>query len=120
METGYPKAVATLVAFADGSASLYFSNGGGMIGAGQHSKPAAAARSLVELAEANLSKFALTTEFPLPALARTRFYVVTAQGVLTAEAAEDDLGNNRLPLSPVFHAAHALIAEIRQVEERKQ
>jgi hypothetical protein len=29
METAYPEAVATLVAVADGSASLYFSNGGG-------------------------------------------------------------------------------------------
>ena len=120
METGYPRAVATLVAFADGSASLYFSNGGGMIGAGQHPEPAAAAKSLVEIAGANLSRFALTSEFPLPTLGRTRFFVVTAHGVLTAEAADDDLGNNRLPLSPVFHAAHALIAEMRQVEERKQ
>src|SRR5260221_6695827 len=30
METGYPKAVATLVALADGTVSLYFSNGGSM------------------------------------------------------------------------------------------
>ncbi|MDH4048475.1 MAG: hypothetical protein OEV63_10115 [Gammaproteobacteria bacterium] len=120
METGYPGAIATLIALVDGSASLYFSNGGGIIGAGQHQGPAAAARSLVVTAAENLSKFTPTTEFPLPTLGRTRFFVITAQGVLTAEAAEDDLGNNRLPLSPVFHAAHALIAEMRQVEERKQ
>jgi hypothetical protein len=34
METGYPEAVATLVAVADGTSSLYFSNGGGFIGVG--------------------------------------------------------------------------------------
>lgn len=34
METGYPKAVATLVSARDGAASLYFSSGGGTIGAG--------------------------------------------------------------------------------------
>jgi hypothetical protein len=36
METGYPEAVATLVTIADGTVSLYFSNGGGIIGVGQH------------------------------------------------------------------------------------
>ena len=34
METGYPEAVASLVVIADGTVSLYFSNGGGIIGVG--------------------------------------------------------------------------------------
>ena len=34
METGYSEAVATLVGVVDGTTSLYFSNGGGVIGAG--------------------------------------------------------------------------------------
>src|SRR5437868_3065405 len=50
METGYPEAVATLVAVMDGSASLYFSNGGGIIGARENPEPNAAARKLVEKA----------------------------------------------------------------------
>jgi len=36
METGYKDAVVTLSAIGDGSVSLYFSNGGGIIGLGQH------------------------------------------------------------------------------------
>ena len=47
METGYPEAVATLAAVMDGSASLYFSNGGGIIGGGETPGPNAAARKLV-------------------------------------------------------------------------
>ncbi len=35
METGYPEGVATLVCVVDGSTNLYFSNGGGVIGAGE-------------------------------------------------------------------------------------
>jgi len=119
METRYPEAVATLVAFIDGSASMYFSNGGGIIGAGQHEGPAAAARALVQVASEYLRDFVPTKEFPLPEVAHTRFYVVTRSGVLTAEAAEQDLGEGRLPLSPVFHAAHELIFQIRQAEEHK-
>jgi hypothetical protein len=46
METGYAQAVASLVAVMDGSASLYFSNGGGIIGAGVHPGPNAAAAHL--------------------------------------------------------------------------
>ena len=119
METGYPGAVVTLVAFVDGSASLYFSNGGGIIGAGQHERVAAAAQALVTIAARYLSSLTATAKYPLPGLGRTRFHVLTASGVLTAEAAQDDLGNNRLPLSPLFHAGHALIAEIRAIEERR-
>jgi len=43
METGYPEAVASLVVVADGTTSLYFSNGGGIIGAGEHSSVRTAA-----------------------------------------------------------------------------
>ena len=38
METGYPEGVATLVALGDGTTSLYFGNGGGVIGAGEHDR----------------------------------------------------------------------------------
>jgi hypothetical protein len=37
METGYPEALVTLVALSEGIASLYLSNGGGIIGPGSRS-----------------------------------------------------------------------------------
>src|SRR5262249_2976490 len=40
METGYDKAVVTLACFLTGDTSLYFSNGGGIIGAGKHASVA--------------------------------------------------------------------------------
>jgi len=120
METGYPEAVVTLVALSDGTASLYFSNGGGIIGAGQHERPATAARSLVAFAAHNLGHLSKATDFPLPRPSHTRFYALTETGVLTAEVVETDLGENRHVLSPLFHAAHALIAEMREIEERRK
>jgi hypothetical protein len=120
METGYPEAVATLVAVMDGSASLYFSNGGGIIGAGKNPGPNAAARNLVAKAAGFRSACALTQEFPLPPRAHTRFYLVTPKGVLTAEAKADDLGNGRNRISPLFHAAHELITQIRLTEEKRR
>jgi len=120
METGYPEAVATLVAVMDGSASLYFSNGGGIIGAGGNPEPNTAARKLVAKAAEFQSACTITTVFPLPAKDHTRFYIITPKGVLTSEATEADLGNNRHRMSPLFHTAHELLAQIRLTEEKKK
>ena len=120
METGYPEAVVTLVALSDGTASLYFSNGGGMIGLGQHEGPAVAARSLISFANHNLKQLTPTTHTPLPRPGYTRFYVLTQSGTLTAEAKEMELGENRHVLSPLFYSAQELITEMREVEESRK
>jgi hypothetical protein len=120
METGYPEAVATLVAVIDGSASLYFSNGGGIIGAGESPEPNAAARRVVAQAADFRAACTLTNEFPLPQKAYTRFYIITPKGILTSEAKEDDLGNGRHGMSPLFHTAHWLITQMRLTEEKRK
>ena len=117
METGYPEAVVMLVALADGTASFHFSTGGGIIGAGQHERPAVAARLLVAFAAHNLAHLVSTVEYPLPQPGNTRFYVLTSNGVLTADAPESEFGENRQVLSPLFFAAHELITEIRTSDE---
>lgn len=113
METGYPEAVATLVVFGDGTTSLYFSKGGGVIGAGEHEVVRAAGEVLLSSAEAHVADFALSTGTPLPEVGRVRFYVRTFKGTLSAEANEEDLGEGRHTLSPVFHAAHRVISAVR-------
>jgi len=114
METGYPEAVATLMSNDDGSTSLYFSNGGGMIGLGQRPPIASAARTFREKASGEFaSAMTLTHEFPLPAVGRVRFYLVYPGRILTAEAAENDLGYKRHALWPLFHAGQDVITQIR-------
>ena len=66
METGYEEAVATLVAVADGTTSLYFSNGGGVIGAGTHAAVAEASRALLETGRDALPALAPMEDPPLP------------------------------------------------------
>ena len=118
METGYPEAVASLVALADGTVSLYFSNGGGIIGLGPHAGPHRAAQSLLTASQQVSKQLKPTKSYPLPKSSFTRFYLLTSNGVLTAEAKEDDLGNNRHPLSPLFHKGQELISEVRAVEQK--
>jgi hypothetical protein len=66
METGYPEAVATLVAVVDGTSSLYFSNGGGLLGAGEVPRPAPVGVHHVDVAVAA----AVAHEADLPAVER--------------------------------------------------
>ncbi len=117
METGYPQAVVILVALADGTVSLYFSTGGGIIGAGPHERVRAAAETLLDAAQAHHAAFASAAATPPPDVGRVRFYVRTFGGTLTAEADEQDLGYGRHPLAPVFHAGHAVITAVRESSE---
>jgi len=117
METGYPEAVATLVVIADGTVSLYFSNGGGIIGAGQHETVAESARALLASAPGFLGQMGKTADFPLPKPGDTRFSVLTFDGFFTAEAPEERLGDGGLPLSPLFYRAQDVITQIRLSEK---
>lgn len=120
METGYPEAAVTLVALGDGTASLYFSSGGGVIGGGPHPSIDAAARRLVGLAGSHLSKMSRTSEFPLPASGEVTFYVLTTNGVLQADAREETLGAGDHPLSELFFAGHHVITGLREVTEKRK
>ena len=120
METGYPEGVTTLMALSDGAVGLMFSNGLTSVGAGRFEGPALAARRLGGLA----AKFAPTMPFVadtnLPDLDQVRLYVLTVTGVKGVAGKQADFGENRLPQSPLFHAAHAVIGEIRKVKPDPQ
>jgi hypothetical protein len=119
METGDKDAVITLSAIGDGSVSLNFSNGGGIIGLGQHEGPRKACLSFLSFANQFIPQLRLTNEFPLPQKGYTTFYFLTINGVFMASAKEVDLGNNRLPLSPLFHKAYEVITQARLVDEKR-
>jgi hypothetical protein len=118
METGYPEAVATLVGLADGTTSMYFSNGGGMIGAGQHEAVAAATHRWLELGEQALDQLPQApAEVLLPDEGMTQLVAVTETGLRAARAPEEELGGGGHPLSPLFYAAHDVIMAIRVIDE---
>ena len=114
MELGYPTGIATLLTFAEGTTSLYFSNGGGVIGAGDHAAVRDAAEALLNVVEARLAEYGPVEETPTPRIGRVRLYARTFAGTLGAEATEEQLGENLHPLSPVFLAGHAVITAIRE------
>jgi hypothetical protein len=113
METGYPEGVATLVGVADGATSLYFSNGGGFIGAGAHPTVAEANRRWLQSGITLVPDLSAIAEPALPDEGMTQFVAVTPEGLRGAVVPEEELGEGRHPLSPFFYAAQDVITQIR-------
>jgi len=103
-----------LVGIADGSASLYFSSGGGIIGGGKHEPVRKVCAEFLTLAQDFVSISNIVDAFPLPKEGNVRCYLVTRGGVYTFEATEEDLGYERHPCSPLFYKGHELITAIRE------
>jgi deazaflavin-dependent oxidoreductase (nitroreductase family) len=118
METGYAEATATVVAFADGSASIYLSTGGGFLGGQGHETVRRAAIGMVQAAGPAQSHTTQTTAFPLPAPGQVVFYLRTDAGVFTGSATEQELGTRRHALSPLLFAGHEVITQYRLLHER--
>ena len=116
MEIGFPEAVATIAALADGSTSLYLSTGGGVIGGGDHESVARESVKFLEVLGRHVEHLAPDEGDALPAEGEVAIRALTRHGRLVATAAEDDLGNDRHPLSPVFFAGHDVITALRQLE----
>jgi len=117
MDTTYPEGSVSLIALSDGSASLYRSTGGGMIGGQGRENVARAAQAFVNEATRHLLRFTTAVATGLPPPGITRFYVRTEAGTVTAEATEADLGAGNHPLSPLFYAGHEVITQFRAVTD---
>ena len=118
METGFSDGSFTLVALADGATSLYFSNGGGIIGGGEHQNVRDATGHLLVGAQYFFETSTPTSEFPLPKDGEVLFYFLSFDGVSVYSAKEDDLGNQRDKLSNLFFAGHDVISELRKIEQQ--
>jgi hypothetical protein len=119
METGYTNGTATLVCLRDGTTSLYTSSGGGIIGGGAHEPVVRANRALLDVLAAELDRLPREQDQSLPGVGRVVIRALTFEGPRAYEAAEDDLGYGRDALSPVFHAAHNVVTELRLIDEQR-
>jgi len=110
-------AVATVVALSDGSASVYFSSGGGLIGGQTHEAIRNAARQAVRVAAEFHSQMELTTTFPLPQPGIVVFYLLTDSGVYSSSAFESALKSHSQALSKLGDAMQAVITAYRRTPE---
>ena len=121
MDWGVNSGVATVVAVSDGSASIYYSSGGGSIGGGYSSVNIRdAAVQAVSIASKLQDNVLLTDQFPLPESGGVIFYIVTGGGVFMAKASVELLRANLHPLSELGAAMQAIVTEYRMLESRIQ
>ena len=123
MEMGMSDAVATFACFRDGTASLYLSTGGGVIGGGEHESVRSACLEMMSLTNKYAQDFIAActrvSTFPFPAEGEVFFYLVTGAGVYQAQCREDALEEQRDPFSALFNNCHAVMSEVRRIEENR-
>jgi hypothetical protein len=120
METGYPVGFATLVSLADGTTSLYYSTGGGMLGSADYAPVADASKALVAQAENHLEELSADNIFPLPEVGQVRFIFLTYTGIYTSEAPEDLLASGDHPLSRLYALGRETLTQLRLLSEKKR
>jgi hypothetical protein len=111
---------ATVVAIADGTASIYLSSGGGSIGGGQsHDSIRQAAMRAVSVATEFQPEMRRVTGYPLPGAGEVLFYVLTDAGVFSASASENELSAHRRRLSKLGDAMQEIITQYRMIQTAK-
>jgi len=111
MDWGSEPGVVTVVALEDGTASIYYSSGGGMIGGSQsYESIRAAAKLAVSEAARCRHQMTLTTTFPTPCRGQVYFYALTDSGTYFATGTQQELEENRHPLSGLGNAMQTIIS----------
>jgi len=114
MDWNVANGTATVLTSADGSASIYFSSGGGYIGGGQkYPEIREAALYAIQIATNLLSQFRKTETFDLPAEGEVFFYLSTNAGVHLAVVTDAKLRVGTDPLSPLGGIMQKIITEYR-------
>src|SRR5262245_19059187 len=98
---------------------MYTSTGGSVIGAGHHETVVQATQNWLLLTEEMLDTLPSDSDSHLPPAEHVALRALTYEGRRSVTAPEADLGYERHPASPLFHAAHNVISELRRVDEQR-
>ena len=108
----------SLVAVADGTTSLYLSNGG-MIDGSQQKVVTRRAAAFLKAAESNLAQLSPAGDLPLPRTGWVRFNVLTYDGPRSAEVEVSMLEDANDELWPLFSAGYEVLRQLRLIHERR-
>ncbi|MDQ6768966.1 MAG: hypothetical protein M3Z54_03150 [Gemmatimonadota bacterium] len=118
MDWGVGSGVATLAAFEDGTTSLYWSSGGGILGAGGRDAVRRIAATFRAEAALKRDLFRPATAFPLPLGGDVVFYLVSDDATLSSGSINAaQLASGEHPLASVGQAAQEVINEVRSASE---
>ncbi|SHI56574.1 hypothetical protein SAMN02745181_0400 [Rubritalea squalenifaciens DSM 18772] len=113
MELSMAQGVASIVSTADGSASLYLSNGRLTLGLGEHEKVRHAGKEFQAVAFIALQHCQPSNSCPLPQPGYTSFHIITPEGKFTYTAPESAFTQKRDTLSPLYLFGQQLLTQMR-------
>lgn len=108
----------TVLSAWDGSASLYFSSGGGIIGGHAHDHIRTAAPDLVRAAEAILDFASPSFGIDYPGQDSVRFHMLTGDGVMVLDSPMSFVRNRAHPCAPLFKLAEWMIHALATLPQR--
>ena len=118
VDMGMGGGVATMVCFIDGTASLYFSSGGGIIGAGQHESVQKAVASYLVSIHQVLPITKATEDFnAVPEEDHHIFYLFTRTGKYTIDIDTNDIKTKETNF--LFSLSQMVLTEIRKVSGKR-
>ena len=114
IEASGPRGVSTLIAFANGDASLLQANGSGIVGRQNHVHVVNQAKRLVERAADFVPRLSPTMNLSRPEPGSIRLYFLTKGGLLSTEVAQSEVRNEGNLWFPLLDAADELVSEFSQ------
>jgi len=112
MELGYRDLAVSLVVLADGSCSVYLTDGTGAVGCGLYSEVRQMSSNMLGVAQRMIPHCQHTNQFPLPSESNARFYLLTGEGVLTTEVSRLELDDGAVDVAELYYAGHNVIGMI--------
>ncbi len=107
----------TVVTFLTGDASVYFSSGAIIIGAGQHESVKKVVTQYVEDGQSYLDKATKTEKTDLPKSGMTNFNFMTTEGVYRISKNLSELESGKSEFSNLFAELNKVITEVRLKSE---
>jgi ankyrin repeat protein len=118
MDMVFTDAVVSVMSSTSGDASLYFSNGGAMLGGIGHENVCTAATAFVQEVARHRDQFTVVTDYAYPAGSNVRFFLRTPKAVYMAEAPRESLVNGQSALAAAFLRGQDVITQFRKISEK--
>lgn len=119
MDLGHPSGTVTVLGLADGTASLYTTSGGGVIGGGEHPTVQAAVAAWLTALEAAMGDLRPMSEFRLPGVGEVGFVALSTRGHRGGSGNEVRLQARKTALSPLYIAGQGIVTQLRLLEPQE-
>jgi hypothetical protein len=118
-DIGYGNGTATILTTIGGDARIYFSCDGTNAGGNGNPGISTAARWSVEIARDSFERFRRSDTFPVAGQGEVYFYLVSGDGVRSAQVSETELDRHAGAFTNLFGAVKRVLLSFRASEQRR-